>query len=66
MLLKKFSRPSVYLGGLITTWGIIMTLHGVVQNFAGLMVVRMLLGVLEYVPNVRPLTPTPCMRLSSF
>ncbi|KAF7164714.1 hypothetical protein CNMCM6106_001126 [Aspergillus hiratsukae] len=47
MLLKNFSRPSVYLGILITCWGIIMTLTGLVQNFAGLMVTRVLLGVFE-------------------
>ncbi|KAL6231499.1 hypothetical protein BDW75DRAFT_247851 [Aspergillus navahoensis] len=47
MLLKNFSRPSVYLGILITCWGIIMTLTGLVQNFAGLLVVRVLLGVFE-------------------
>ncbi|GES62866.1 MFS transporter [Aspergillus terreus] len=47
MLLKTFSRPSIYLGILITCWGIIMTLTGVVQNFAGLMVTRVLLGVFE-------------------
>jgi sugar phosphate permease len=49
MLLKNFSRPSIYLGILITCWGIIMTLTGVVQNFAGLMITRVLLGVFEYV-----------------
>jgi hypothetical protein len=32
---------------LITTWGVIMTLHGVVQNFAGLLVARIFLGVFE-------------------
>ncbi|KAL4867351.1 hypothetical protein BDV12DRAFT_171507 [Aspergillus spectabilis] len=47
MLLKNFKRPSVYLGILITSWGIIMTLTGIVQNFAGLMVTRILLGVFE-------------------
>lgn len=47
ILLKKFKRPSVYLGILVTTWGVIMTLHGVVKNFAGLLVVRLLLGVFE-------------------
>ncbi|KAH6658015.1 major facilitator superfamily domain-containing protein [Truncatella angustata] len=47
MLLKKFARPSVYLGTLVTSWGIIMMCHGFVKNFAGLMVVRMMLGVLE-------------------
>ncbi|KAE8148085.1 major facilitator superfamily domain-containing protein [Aspergillus avenaceus] len=47
MLLKTFARPSVYLGILIISWGIIMTLTGVVSNFAGLMVTRVLLGVFE-------------------
>ena len=50
VLLKKFGKPSVYVGILVTSWGIIMTLHGVVRNFAGLLVVRLLLGVFEYVP----------------
>ncbi|KAF6792050.1 transporter C1002.16c-like protein 24 [Colletotrichum sojae] len=47
ILLKKFKRPSVYLGSLVTIWGVIMTLHGVVRNFAGLLSVRLLLGVFE-------------------
>ena len=47
MLLKKFERPSVYLGILITAWGIIMTMMGVVKNFAGLLVTRILLGAFE-------------------
>lgn len=47
ILLKKFKRPSTYIGILATCWGIVMTLTGVVQNFAGLMVVRILLGVFE-------------------
>ncbi|KAF4126161.1 MFS transporter [Geosmithia morbida] len=47
ILLKKFSRPSRYLGTLVMIWGIIMTLHGVVQNFGGLLAVRLLLGTFE-------------------
>ncbi|KAF4468799.1 inner membrane transport yfaV [Fusarium albosuccineum] len=47
ILLKKFSKPSVYLGSLVTIWGVIMTLHGVVKNFGGLLAVRILLGVFE-------------------
>lgn len=49
MILKNFKRPSVYLGGLIVAWGIIMTLTGVISNFAGLVVTRILLGFFEYV-----------------
>ncbi|KAB8238726.1 major facilitator superfamily domain-containing protein [Aspergillus alliaceus] len=53
MMLRTFSRPSVYLGVLIVSWGIIMTLTGVVQNFAGLMVTRVLLGIFDqwYMPK---------------
>ncbi|EGY20131.1 hypothetical protein VD0004_g410 [Verticillium dahliae] len=47
VLLKRFKRPSLYMGILVTTWGVIMTLHGVVQNFGGLLALRMLLGVFE-------------------
>jgi MFS family permease len=47
LLLKKFNRPSHYLGMLITTWGIVMTLTGVVQNYGGLVACRFLLGVAE-------------------
>src|SRR6478609_273463 len=47
MLLKKFKRPSVYLGILVTIWGIIMTMHGVVKNFGELLAVRILLGTFE-------------------
>ena len=58
MLLKNFKRPSVYLGILIVSWGIMMTLTGVVKNFAGLMVTRVLLGVFEYVATLPNL---PCL-----
>jgi hypothetical protein len=52
ILLKKFSRPSVYLGTLIVGWGIIMTLTGVVQNFGGLVTMRLLLGIFECVKSL--------------
>lgn len=47
ILLKKWGRPSWYLGTLITVWGVIMTLTGVVTNYGGLMTTRILLGVFE-------------------
>ncbi|KAL6228892.1 hypothetical protein BDW75DRAFT_235594 [Aspergillus navahoensis] len=47
VLLKRFTRPSVYLGTLIVSWGIIMTLTGVVRNFGGLVTMRVLLGIFE-------------------
>lgn len=47
IVLKRFKRPSVYLGSLVTAWGVIMTLHGIVNNFGGLLALRLLLGVFE-------------------
>jgi hypothetical protein len=53
ILLKTFTQPSHYLGILIVSWGIIMTLTGVVQNFGGLLAVRILLGIFEYIIPAR-------------
>lgn len=47
MILNRLNRPSRYLGGLIFLWGVIMTCTGFVQNFAGLVVIRFLLGLFE-------------------
>lgn len=47
VVLKKFSRPSWYMGMLVISWGIVMTFTGLVKNFAGLLVCRLLLGVAE-------------------
>jgi MFS family permease len=47
IILKKFKRPSTYLGILVVSWGIVMTGTGLVKNYAGLMVTRVLLGIAE-------------------
>ncbi|KAL2854095.1 major facilitator superfamily domain-containing protein [Aspergillus pseudodeflectus] len=47
ILLKKFKRPSTYLGILVVSWGIIMTCTGLVNNYGSLMAVRVLLGIFE-------------------
>lgn len=47
MVLKKFKRPSTYLGILVVAWGIIMTCMGVVKGFGDLLALRILLGVFE-------------------
>ncbi|KAI6822539.1 MFS general substrate transporter [Hortaea werneckii] len=47
IILKKFDRPSIHMGILATGWGVMMTLHGVVNNYAGILVLRILLGVFE-------------------
>ncbi|KAF3016610.1 hypothetical protein E8E15_003764 [Penicillium rubens] len=45
--LSLFFIPYVLLGFLVVSWGIIVVLTGVVQNFGGLVAVRILLGVFE-------------------
>lgn len=45
--LSKAKRPSFFLGAMIVAWGIVMTLMGIVQNFAGLVAARVVLGITE-------------------
>ncbi|POS68989.1 hypothetical protein DHEL01_v212617 [Diaporthe helianthi] len=47
ILLKRFRRPSVYLGALISIWGTVMTCTGLVHNFTELVTARFLLGLFE-------------------
>jgi len=48
ILQKYFShRPSLWIGIITMAWGVVMTFHGVVQNFAGLMSARLVLGMAE-------------------
>lgn len=46
LVLKKF-RPSRWIAFITVSWGIVATLTGIVQNYAGLIVCRLLLGALE-------------------
>lgn len=46
-LLLKYFTPSRYIAFLAVAWGIVSTLTGVVQNFAGLIACRLLLGLME-------------------
>lgn len=47
VILNRLKRPSQYLGFLIFCWGVIMLCTGFVHNFAGLVVIRFLLGLFE-------------------
>ncbi|KAJ8192960.1 hypothetical protein LV157_003275 [Aspergillus fumigatus] len=47
IILNRLKRPSRYLGFLIFCWGVIMLCTGFVENFAGLVVIRFLLGLFE-------------------
>jgi hypothetical protein len=49
MILKRFTKPSQYMAFIVISWGLVMTFTGVVQNYAGLVVCRLLLGLFEYV-----------------
>lgn len=46
LLLKKL-RPSVWLPSIMVAWGLVMTLMGIVQNYHGLLIARIFLGVTE-------------------
>ncbi|KXS13978.1 MFS general substrate transporter [Gonapodya prolifera JEL478] len=46
MMITKTS-PSVWISRIMTTWGIIAAVMGAVHNFAGLIAVRVLLGIME-------------------
>jgi MFS family permease len=47
MLVRFSERPSLWIGFIVTAWGIVMMCTGFVKNFAGLLVCRLLLGVFE-------------------
>ncbi|KAF9474103.1 MFS general substrate transporter [Pholiota conissans] len=46
VFLRRF-KPSIYLSSMMLAWGIVMTFHGVVKNYGGLITVRVLLGATE-------------------
>lgn len=46
LLLKRF-RPSIWLPSIVVAWGTVMTLMGLVQNYHGLLIARLFLGVAE-------------------
>ncbi|KAM3421949.1 putative transporter [Cercospora zeina] len=47
LILKGYVRPSRWIAFITVSWGIIATLTGVVQSYAGLIVCRLLLGWVE-------------------
>ncbi|KAF2014647.1 MFS general substrate transporter [Aaosphaeria arxii CBS 175.79] len=46
LLLKKL-RPSIWLPSIMVAWGTVMTLMGLVQNYHGLLIARIFLGITE-------------------
>ena len=47
IILKHYVRPSAWIAFITTVWGIIASLTGITQSFAGLVVCRLLLGLFE-------------------
>lgn len=47
LVIKNYVRPSRWISFITTSWGIIATLTGVTQNYAGLIVCRLFLGLVE-------------------
>ncbi|KAK8064436.1 High-affinity nicotinic acid transporter [Apiospora phragmitis] len=47
IIFGKKLRPSIWLSVLVISWGIVMTLMGVVQNFQGMVACRVFLGLCE-------------------
>ena len=43
----KAWRPSLWLPIIMIAWGIVITLTGIVENFAGLFTARVFLGITE-------------------
>ncbi|TVY83547.1 putative transporter [Lachnellula suecica] len=46
-IVLKLMRPSIWICILMISWGTIMTLQGIVQNYHGLLITRILLGFSE-------------------
>ena len=46
LMLKK-TRPSIWIPSIMTAWGVVMTLMGIVKDYKGLLVARLFLGVTE-------------------
>ncbi|KAL4907262.1 hypothetical protein BDW74DRAFT_122383 [Aspergillus multicolor] len=47
IFINRIQRPSLYIAAVMTVWGLISTLSGVVKNFGGMVAVRFFLGFVE-------------------
>ncbi|KAK3646259.1 hypothetical protein LTR56_008610 [Elasticomyces elasticus] len=46
-IILKLMRPSLWIAIMMVSWGIVMTLQGIVQNYHGLVATRVMLGFAE-------------------
>lgn len=60
LMLNWFGRPSYYLGFFTIAWGLVSALTSLVQNFAGILVCRFILG---FVGKYRLLASQLCTAL---
>jgi MFS family permease len=47
MIVNKLGRPSLFITCIMTAWAIVSTCTGAVQNYAGLLAIRLILGFVE-------------------
>jgi len=47
MILNRLPRPSYFIPGCVVLWGLISTLTGITQNFAGILMCRFMIGFPE-------------------
>ncbi|KAF2865259.1 major facilitator superfamily domain-containing protein [Massariosphaeria phaeospora] len=47
IIINRISRPSIYISVAMLLWGMISTLSGTVENFAGMVAVRFFIGFVE-------------------
>lgn len=55
LFLNWFGRPSLYLGFFTIAWGLVSALTALVQNFAGIVVCRFILGFVGRYQSMPPL-----------
>jgi hypothetical protein len=53
MVLNLFDRPSTFMGIIVFTWSVVVMCTGFVTNFAGLVALRILLGIFEYATRTK-------------
>jgi len=46
-IVLKILRPSLWICFLMVTWGIVMTMQGIVKNYHGILITRIFLGLTE-------------------
>lgn len=66
IFINRIKRPSIYLGCIMTLWGLISTLSGIAKNFADMVVIRFFLGFVEaaFLPGALMILSKWCVRIA--